>query len=140
LQNHHYPSPFGDPNSTSGSGISFECSTVRQQDVTDGCTNTIMLGEKFVDPQHYGNGADAADNENIYVGQDNDVYRGTGSPPMQDRWGVVSSIQFGSAHFTSANFAFCDGSIHAINYAVDATTYHNLGNRRDGLSVDLSKL
>ncbi len=59
-------------------GISFEQSTIRKDNVRDGCSNRIMLGEKFIDPQYYnGVNDDPYDNENAYVGMDNNVKRTT---------------------------------------------------------------
>ncbi len=121
-------------------GISFICSTVRQQDVTDGASNTLMLGEKYIDMASYGTGVGAADNENIYVGFDNDLFRGTATILAQDRDGLVQTTNFGGVHNASANFVFCDGSVHAISYSVDPAIFKSLGNRSDGAAVDLSKL
>jgi prepilin-type N-terminal cleavage/methylation domain-containing protein len=129
-------------------GISYRLSTVRQTDVTDGCSSTLMLGEKYLSPDFY-NTADANDQGNVYAGYGNHIFRGTGLSPIQDRRGVpllspstsapsqsdpsyYSYFQFGGAHVTSANFIFCDGSNHTINYAIDVVTFQCLGNRADG--------
>ena len=63
------------------SGISFEQSTIRKDDVTDGLSQTLLIGEKYMGTNNYNTGADAADNENQYSGFDNDLYRVTGGPP-----------------------------------------------------------
>ena len=121
-------------------GICFEQSTIRKDDVTDGLSQTIMAGEKYLGADNYGTGGVAADNENEYVGMDNDIFRTTSVRPMQDRWGLGSNIAFGSAHPNAANFALCDGSALTINYAVDANTFRMLGTRNEGTPVDMSKL
>ena len=56
-------------------GICYERSEVTMADVVDGASNTYMIGEKYLSPDHYLNGLDGADNENLYVGFDNDQYR-----------------------------------------------------------------
>jgi hypothetical protein len=122
------------------SGISFEKSTVRKDDVSDGCSQTVMLGEKYLGVHLYGTGADGADNENQFVGFDNDTHRGTAGPPLQDRWGYGDGLSFGSAHAQSSNFAMCDGSTFTVNYSVDATVFKYLGTRNGSDTVDLTKL
>ncbi len=122
---------FSWPDTTGLTGISFQRSKVRIEDIKDGNSNTILIGEKYVSIYEYDTGTGAADNENMYVGWDNDNYRTTRVPPLQDT-NTFSSNQFGSAHIGSAQFVFCDGSVHSVSYSVDRETFNNLGHRRDG--------
>ena len=92
-------------------GISFEQSTIRKDDITDGLSQTILVGEKYLAASSYGTGNVGADNENEYVGFDNDTGRTTYRAPMQDRWGLDDPDAFGSAHPNAANFVLCDGSV-----------------------------
>jgi prepilin-type processing-associated H-X9-DG protein len=46
---------------------------------------------------------------------------------------------FGSAHPGGFNIAFCDGSVHIINYAIDQQVYQRLCNRSDGQVVNASQ-
>jgi prepilin-type processing-associated H-X9-DG protein len=124
-------------------GVSFERSTIRRDDITDGLTDTILVGEKSLDLDKYGTGGSGADNENMYVGMDNDIGRTTYRAPMRDRWepGVSGdTFAFGSAHPTSCNFVACDGHVFTVSYTVDATTFYDLGTRAGGDVVDLTKL
>jgi prepilin-type N-terminal cleavage/methylation domain-containing protein len=117
-------------------GISFERSEIRPAHVTDGSGNTIMLGEKNLNPDRYLLGENWADNEHMYTGFDNDNFRSTREPPLPDRPGLSTYLHFGSAHWAGCYFAFCDGRVQMINYSVDRLTFSYLGNRRDGKSVD----
>ena len=111
-------------------GISFEQSMIRKDDVTSGLSSTLLLGEKYIEPTQYGTGTDPYDNENEYVGFDNDIGRTTCRAPKQDRWGLDDGgFDFGSAHANGANFVLCDGSTVTINYSVDPPTFLLFGMR-----------
>jgi prepilin-type N-terminal cleavage/methylation domain-containing protein/prepilin-type processing-associated H-X9-DG protein len=116
-------------------GILYDKSTVKLALVTDGLSNTFMVGEKYLSPNNYTNGADAADNENLYVGFDNDNSRSTGGsyfPPRQDTKLLANLQIFGSAHPGGFNVVMCDGSVRVIQYSIDQNSYRYLGNRMDG--------
>jgi hypothetical protein len=55
----------------------FYCATeIGRNDVTDGLSNTYMVGEKFVDAKAYAGVAQCrGDNESMYVGHDPDILR-----------------------------------------------------------------
>jgi prepilin-type N-terminal cleavage/methylation domain-containing protein/prepilin-type processing-associated H-X9-DG protein len=134
----------GDPNQTPSNldtypGILYDKSTVKLKDVTDGLSNTFMVGEKYLSPNNYLNGADAADNENLYVGFDNDNSRSTNAsyfPPRQDTK-LLANIQFfGSAHPAGFNMVMCDGSVRVIQYTIEQNSFRYLGNRMDGETIN----
>ena len=59
----------------------------------------------------------------------------TGGPPVRCRhWEDDFNVNMGfkSKHPGGANFAFCDGSVHALQEDIDYTTYQRLGARGDG--------
>lgn len=124
-------------------GVSYQRSEVSIGEIRDGTSNTYCVGEKYLSPDAYTTGTDAADNENMYVGYDNDIFRssaiGYGSP-MQDRIGVSNVFIYGSPHSSGFQVTLCDGSVRMISYSIDLETHRRLGNRRDGLIVDGSKL
>jgi prepilin-type N-terminal cleavage/methylation domain-containing protein/prepilin-type processing-associated H-X9-DG protein len=131
-------------------GISYLVSQVTLAMITDGASNTYMLGEKYINSDHYLDGMDGGDNETMYCGYNCDLFRTTcyapaDSPPiadvpMQDIPGYDDSVIFGSAHANSCNMSFCDGSVQAISYSIDPDIHHRLGNRQDDLPVDPKKL
>jgi hypothetical protein len=127
-------------------GISYLRSEVKMADISDGASNTYLLGEKYLAPDAYFNGADGADNESMYNGFDNDTYRTTyyqgenppSHTPLQDTPGYTDGTysRFGSPHATSCAMALCDGSVQWISYSIDPETHRRLGNRSDGKTVD----
>lgn len=120
------------------SGISFERSEIMPDHVRDGTTYTIMLGEKYLNPDHYATGLVIYDNESLYTGFNNDNFRSAFLPPMRDRRGFNDHLRFGSSHSAGCNFIFCDGSIQMLDYAIDPIVFANLGNRQDGQMINKS--
>jgi len=122
-------------------GMSYVRSLVRMSMISDGASNTYYAGEKYLNPDHYFNGADGSDNECALVGWDNDICRDASNSqtPFQDTPGVTNTFAFGSAHADACNFVFCDGSVHNISYSIDPETHRRLANRCDGLPVDVSR-
>jgi prepilin-type N-terminal cleavage/methylation domain-containing protein len=145
---------FGGPNELAGddwsgwhdirgcNGISFERSEVQPAHVRDGQSSTIMLGEKYLNPDHYDTGRTPADNESPYTGFNNDIFRSThqGWTPRQDRAGFTSTVRFGSPHAPGCQFVFCDGRVVTLGFDIDPLIYSYLGSRNDGQTVDASQL
>jgi prepilin-type N-terminal cleavage/methylation domain-containing protein/prepilin-type processing-associated H-X9-DG protein len=120
-------------------GVSFFRSEIKVVEVIDGLNQTIYAGEKYMNPDHYSTGLDGTDNENPFNGYDDDSVRIATVAPLRDRRGVGPNLYFGSAHSSTCNFVFCDGSVHAIAFTIDDDTFSHLGNRRDRVPVDSSK-
>jgi prepilin-type N-terminal cleavage/methylation domain-containing protein len=132
---------YGEPN-----GVIYTGSQVRKDDITDGLTNTFLLGEKYLNPSNYSNGLDKGDSKSMFSGCAVDNERttyplnGMLGTPLQDRAEITAFDIFGSAHSDSCCFVFCDGSAHWIKYNIDTLTYQCLGCRNDTLTIDTSKL
>ena len=114
--------------------------------LTNGASNTYLMGEKYLAPDNYYNGSDTADNESCYTGYDNDNCRTTyfrhyrRSHASRGRAGLRRLQSLRQHHSAGCNMALCDGSVRLINYSIDPETHRRLGNRKDGLSVDARKL
>jgi prepilin-type N-terminal cleavage/methylation domain-containing protein len=138
-------------------GISFQRSQVKPAQVRDGLSNTLAAGEKYINSDYYFTGQDAADNECLFTGYDNDVTRAggyqsydsttkkdngplTGWPPLPDRPGLSNYDRFGSAHQNGCQFVLCDGSVRMISFSIDPTTFGQLSDRRDNTALDWSKV
>lgn len=120
---------YGWPSATQFTGISYQRSEVRLVEVTRGTSNTYMIGEKYANPGNYTTGADGGDNENMYVGFDNDTSRTTYWPPMKDVMGYTNTFIFGSMHPSGFNMVYCDGSVTSVAYNIDPTIFKAMGNR-----------
>ena len=123
-------------------GVGHRRSMVKLAHVRDGASNTFMIGEKYINPDHYHTGGDLGDSTNLYAGYGSDMYRSVhydNWPPRQDWPGVAFEHGFGSAHTSILHFAFCDGAVKGINYTIEQETYWRLGNRDDGRSISDDK-
>ena len=101
----------------------------------NGTSDTYLFGERYINPFNYHDGKAPDDNENLYVGHDNDNARGTHpnhGPPAQDRPGVSNPYIFGSAHSGVWQAVLCDGSVRGISYSIDANVHRHLGHRSSG--------
>jgi prepilin-type N-terminal cleavage/methylation domain-containing protein/prepilin-type processing-associated H-X9-DG protein len=128
-------------------GIFYHKSTTRVAEITDGLSNTYLVGEKAISPDYYETGESGGDDDTLYIGANCDVLRSTypgtadaPKSPLQDQPGVEDPWRFGSAHAGGLNMSFCDGSVRSITYLIDLETHRCLGNRADGSAIDGSKL
>ena len=118
-------------------GIGFAVSTIRIGDLSDGASNTLLVSEKYINVDNYETGADGGDNEGMYTGNNNDVYRVTTLSPSPDRPGLADDRIFGAAHSSGLNAAIADGSVRSFSYNVDLVVWKAIGNREDGTAVTM---
>ncbi|MEM9353701.1 MAG: DUF1559 domain-containing protein [Planctomycetota bacterium] len=122
------------------------------QVITDGTSNTMMVGEKFLRPDLIGTPSDS-DDRGWSDGWDPDTMRSTCFRPLQDTLtGTIGGtlddlygpstdvVNFGSSHPGGFNAVFADGSVHSIQYDIDLLVFDVLGNRADGQVLDLEDL
>jgi len=140
-------------------GVSHQRSEVKLAQISDGTSQTAMVGERYISPDRYFDGNDPADDQNVFVAHDRDMNRYfaagqvTPSPsgtsprlpllpahqrlPVQDRPGYYPDDRFlfGSAHNAGLNLGFCDGSVRFVEYSVDAEAWRLFGGRDDEIAV-----
>jgi prepilin-type N-terminal cleavage/methylation domain-containing protein/prepilin-type processing-associated H-X9-DG protein len=126
---------------------------LRMADVTDGTSNTILIGETKCGEnefQRYDGGGgwsmynNASEMQTIqpinYPVNRDDIVQPCCTPdtgPAHCVWNWHITWGAKSNHTGGANFAFVDGSIHFIGQNIDHRTYQYLGCRSDGQTVTL---
>jgi len=115
----------------------------KDKDITDGNSNTMVIGEKRIFLNRYDIG-DWHDDIGWTDGWDPDIVRYTGylpGPDVNEGAGVPADrlgYHFGSAHSTGINVVFADGHVALLTYDIDLVTFNALGDRRDGLALSLN--
>jgi prepilin-type N-terminal cleavage/methylation domain-containing protein/prepilin-type processing-associated H-X9-DG protein len=120
-------------------GIFYMNSTVRPGDVTDGLTNTLMMGERSRRGLEVTSSSQALGGwawVNQFAQEDNTM--NTSKPIEGIRAHDLN--QFGSQHQGGAisNFLFGDGSVKAIQKTINIVPYQKLSTRAGGEVVDPS--
>jgi len=136
---------------TGGEFVSGTSSPTKSSQITDGTSNTMMIGEKFVRADWY-EGGSWGDDRGWTDGWAPDTMRLTGVTPRSDSDGFTYTAafpdrsanaqallagtfivyNFGSAHSGGFNGAFADGSVHFLSFDIDPILFNNLGDRQDG--------
>jgi prepilin-type N-terminal cleavage/methylation domain-containing protein len=86
-------------------------------DVTDGMSNTILVGEKALDRRSYNTGSWYW-NEPIFSGGSGGTDR-WGAAVFRDGNGTPVATNWGSAHIAGAQFALADGSVRSLRFGLD---------------------
>ncbi len=114
----------------------------KSKDITDGLSNTMVIGEKRVYIDRYELG-DWHDDIGWTDGWDPDIMRYTGYEPGPD---IVQppraappgyGFRFGASHAAGFNATFADGHVTLIQYDIDLVVFNALGNRKDGRVVEM---
>jgi len=126
------------PIDSDNNGVFFLNSRIRFDDIDDGSSNTIFIGE-VADPDPLG-----------WISGTRATLRNTGSiqGKFSSRNGAIPIPKeedlllvggFSSFHTGGANFAFGDGSIRFLSQSIRPALFQKLGNRHDGQMLDLTE-
>jgi hypothetical protein len=106
---------------------------VRFTDITDGLSNTLLVGEK-----HVPRGSETLEpwDCGIYDGH-NPACSTRGAGPLFPLATVSGDPgwKFGSHHPGVTQFVFCDGSVHILTNSINPVTLGLLAQRDDGLVI-----
>src|SRR5262249_36798415 len=112
--------------------------------ITDGLSNTLLIGEKHV--RHGELGRTSNGDSAYYSGYNyTTAQRSAGwyidgagvrqNKPLMKPDDPASTIRFGSWHTGLCNFVFCDGSVHPLPVNIDIEVLRRLAVRNDGQPV-----
>ena len=110
-------------------------------DVSDGLSNTLLVGEKHVPPNQFGR---TGYDNSIFNGDKTGARRmagsatapGTGTSVLAKFPTDQTSGVFGSAHPGVCQFSLCDGSVRSLRTTISNDALRKLANRMDGEIVD----
>jgi hypothetical protein len=118
---------------TDGSFLQSGALCVRFDDIVDGLSNTLLVGEKHVPLKHFGEGP--LDNS-AYNG---DYFLSHARPAGPDfplaKTPTEMSAVFGSYHTAVVQFGFCDGSVRPLPRGIDPKILDLLACRDDGQAI-----
>jgi prepilin-type N-terminal cleavage/methylation domain-containing protein len=129
------------PIDVDNNGVLFLNSRIQNEDIADGTTQTILVGERRSEADDLGWGSGTRATLRNGGAPPNSVAMGTGIVPgpfPQPAPGPAPGLMplmvggFSSQHTGGAHFGLCDGSVRFISQNVAAAIFSNLCNRDDG--------
>jgi prepilin-type N-terminal cleavage/methylation domain-containing protein len=117
------------PIDSDNNGLMFLNSRMRYGDITDGSTNTFLVGEMLPSNSSLGwaSGTRATLRNSSSLSNSRDWVANRWEPGDTDLVGG-----FGSAHQGGAQFVMADGAVIFLTQMIDPVLFQNMGNRSDG--------
>lgn len=138
------PAPYTDQHT----GVTQQVTEIRLAQIEDGVSNTICVGEKYLNADNYTDGRSPGDDQCAFSGVDREMNGYTASAtssrdprpvteflPRRDRRGVSLNWTFGSGHESGFYVVNCDTAVKFLNYDIDFLVFSKMGGRADGGAV-----
>jgi prepilin-type N-terminal cleavage/methylation domain-containing protein len=111
---------------------------VSVKDVADGLGATYLVGEKAMSVEDYTTGLDLGDTSPIIDCRRGSCVRYAKRIPAHDQLNksCYSCHDFGSAHATTWNAVFCDGSVRPLSYSMTFEVHSASATRQGGEIID----
>jgi prepilin-type N-terminal cleavage/methylation domain-containing protein len=133
--------PFTDPATNAScynwlqNGVLYPNSAVKISDITDGTSNTIMIGDSRYGFWGDGSSCCARFRNDRWTPTDFDnFWFWTQQPPVLAP--TIQYFSFGSLHDEVVQFALCDGSSRPISKTIDKSLIRKLATRAEGTPID----
>lgn len=116
-------------------GIVAPASSFAYRHITDGASQTYLVGEKSIHSEHYLDGRAGGDKYSLHTGANNEATRLGLERPRPDAADASGHGSWGSAHPGGVNMVYCSGALRCVSFEVDAEVHRAASNRHDGLAV-----
>jgi hypothetical protein len=106
---------------------------VTAADVLDGLSNTLLVGEKHIPNERYGQAPDSS----VYNGDHGAAFKkaGVGAPLAK---GPKGTGQFGSYHPGICQFVMADGAVKPLSVSIELNNLGRMAHRKDGQVITIN--
>jgi prepilin-type N-terminal cleavage/methylation domain-containing protein len=118
---------------------------VRFPSIIKGTSNTLLVGEKYLNKMTASTASDCNDDQGWTDGWDNDMIcfaqgsvAGTTYPPQPNGNAGTCGLIFGGPHTSGIQTLLCDGSVRSVSYTVNATAWLTFCQATSAAVLDMS--
>ena len=104
---------------------------VGPETISDGSSNTLLVGEKYVQPDRLGT-RQTDEDQGWVAGWDWDTIRFGHEPPVTPANGLFEPLRFGAEHPGGMNGVFADGSVRFVSTNIRQDAFSALSTRDGG--------